>query len=231
MSNEQVRTRNEARFQIPKVLGRDRKGQPILRVGRLKCFYQGKQSDGRHLFSTDTRMVTVNTFYFSEEVFEQFKRAMDGAQVERDEKRNTQAAARGKITGFKKALRKYLNSQRKTRPHIFQPDEDFNSPFRRLRVELFEQNKVRCAMWRKNESQPAVGFTIGPVSISKEDAARYTVKILCGWSNVKSCDDLEVVDLDTPGNSVALRKAALKGLFIPGSSSITSVSLIGVDNG
>jgi hypothetical protein len=218
-----------------KVLGRDRKGNPVLKGGRRKFFYRGKQDDGRHLFCSNgyhlpedrfNEGFRINEAYFPDEVFEQFKRDMDGAQLTREEKRKTQASARNKITSFKHGLRVYLKTLRKQHPGTFQTD-DYGSPFRKLRLEIFEQNKMRVALTRKNESQPALAFTMRLADISKEDAARYTVAILRrSIVDPKSFDDCEILDLDSPENSAALRKVALKGMII-----FVSSSLVGVDNG
>jgi hypothetical protein len=211
-----------------KVIGRDRKGNPVLRMGRAKGFYKGKEADGRHVFATRGKYdysgrggIVVNEVRISNEEFQKFQAEMDGAQTVREEKWKVQATNRAKIKGFKNGLRASLKQFRKENPEAFRND-DYEGPFRKLRLEVFEQNKMRVILTRADGGK--LTFTFGFNSLSKEEAAHYTFAILDrGYVRPKSPDDIEVVDLDAPDNSAALSKTTCRGMIISVSSSLKEV--------
>jgi hypothetical protein len=210
-----------------KVIGRDRNGNPVLRMGRAKGFYKGKEADGRHLFATRGKFDYSEKGYITHEVhipeeeFQQFTKEMDAAQTVREEKWKVQGTNRAKIQSFKDGLRANLKHLRKEYPEAFRND-DYEGPFRQLRLELYEQNRMRVILTRADGGKVTFSFTFS--NISKKDAAHYTFAILDrGTVSPKSPDDLEIADLDAPENSAALRKVAFKGMIICVSSSLKEV--------
>jgi hypothetical protein len=211
-----------------KVIGRDRKGNPVLRMGRAKGFYKGKEADGRHVFATRGKYdwagkggIVVNEVRIPEEEFQEFQKQMDGAQTVREEQWKVQATNRAKIKSFKDGLRANLKLLRKQYPDAFRND-DYEGPFRKMRLELFEQNKMRVILTRADGGQINFSFTFS--NISKEEAAHYTYAILDrGTVRPKSPDDIEVVDLDSPENSATLCKSVCRGMIIVVSSSLKEV--------
>jgi hypothetical protein len=206
-----------------KVIGRDRNGNPVLKIGRQKFLYRRQEADGKHSFATRLRGLRsaqgnyeMEIVRVPEEDFESFKTVMDDAQLVREGKRASQQAARNISTGFKRTLRASLRGYMKSLGPL--PSYSYER-FQKLRLEVFEQHKMRISLTGNQTLKFSFDFTTVP----KEDAVRWTMRVLDPLVNPKSFDDFEIVDADAPENSARLRNIALKNICI-----ITGMHTVGV---